>query len=79
MKNWKAAGEGVRDQPDPTDSLLTLSLPSCLCPVSLRPGMCAQLLGETDTTSPSTGAAIKNKHRLQGTGHAEEMGGSVLK
>lgn len=59
MKNWKAAGEGVRDQPDHTRSLLTLSLPSSasalLCPVSLLSGMCGQFLG-TDATSLTTAA-----------------------
>lgn len=59
MKNWKAAGEGVRDQPDATRSLLTLSLPSSasalLCPVSLLSGMCGQFLG-TDATSLTTAA-----------------------
>lgn len=85
MKNWKAAGGGVRDQLDPTSSLPTLSLPSSApalpvpCILEMRDVCTAP--GNRCHISDHCGckAGVKNKHRLQGTGDAEEMGVLVLK
>lgn len=85
MKNWKAAGEGFRDQPDPTGSLLTLSLPSSgptlpvLCIPKTR-NVCTAP-GDRCHISDHCGckAGGKNKHCLQGAGDAEELEVLVLK
>lgn len=85
MKNWKAAGVGVRDHPDPTGILLTLSLPSSApaLPVPCVPktrNVCTAP-GDSCHISDHCGckAGVKNKHCLQGTGDDEEMELLVLK
>lgn len=84
MKNWKAAGEGVRDQPDPTRSLLTLSLPSSApaLPVPCVPvirDVCTVPGDRCHISDHCCNAGVINEHCLQEIGDAEEMGILALK